>query len=308
MLPDWYTEMPSAAAPEPVRTGRRAGRAVRRALASLGETMAREMAGPQARPDSCLGRVDAHSKVAGAIVLIVAATFVHRLPVLAMMLMGAVVLVLANGVGARRLGRIWLGVPLFSLAMILPASLNVVTDGAPLLTLWCPGPGAHLGLWELPATMTITRPGVAVAARFLLRVLTCVTLAFLLVATTGPDELLHALRRLGMPRAFAMVLTMMHRYIVVLLRAAQEIHLAKLSRSMGGGSLVGEQHWVAAGVGSLFRRTRHLADEVHEAMLSRGYDGDLQVAARPRWRIRDGLLVIVALLFSAALLLANRLL
>jgi cobalt/nickel transport system permease protein len=192
--------------------------------------------------------------------------------------------------------------------MILPACLNIVTDGAPLLTLWRLGPDAHFGPWDLPAAITITTPGLEVAARFLLRVLTCVTLAFLLVATTGPDELLNGLRRLGMPRAFAMVLTMMHRYTVVLLRAAQEIHLAKLSRSMGAVSLSGEQRWVATGMGSLFRRTRHLADEVHEAMLSRGYDGDLQVAAPARWRLRDGLLVNAALLLSAALLLADRLL
>lgn len=306
MLPDWYAESPASVAPQADRAARRTGLMVRRALASLGEAMAREMAGPQTHPDSWLGRFDARGKIAGAIILIVVATLVHRLPVLAMMLVVGVVLSLASGTGPRRLGRIWLGVPLFSLAMILPACLNLVTDGAPLLTLWRPGPDAYLGPWELPAVIAVTRPGVEVAARFLLRVLTCVTLAFMLVATTSPDELLHGLRRLGMPRVFAMVLTMMHRYTVVLLRAAQEIHLAKLSRSMGVVSLAGEQHWVAAGMGSLFRRTRYLADEVHEAMLSRGYDGDLQVAAPARWRLLDGLLVAVALLLSAVALMVDR--
>jgi cobalt/nickel transport system permease protein len=308
MLPEWYNQRAQcsvAAAPWPTA---RAGLALRRAVAAFGEALAREVAGAPSRPGSWLSRLDARSKTAAAVVLIVVVTFLHSLWLIGAMLAVTLTLSLTNGIDGRRLGRVLLGAPLFSLLVILPATLNLVTDGPPLLALWHPGPGARFGPWELPAVIAITRPGVIVAARFLLRVLSCLTLAFLLVATTGPDDLLNGLRRLGMPRAFGMVLTMMQRYVGVLLRAAQEIHLAKISRSIAAGPLRGEQAWVAAGMGSLFRRTRRLAEEVHEAMLSRGYDGDLQVAAPARWGLRDGLLVIAALLLSAALLLADRLL
>ena len=121
----------------------------------------------------------------------------------------------------------------------------------------------------------MTGSGLIVAGRFLLRSLDCVTLAYLLVATTDPAALLGGLRRLGMPRVFGMVLTMAQRYVAVLLRAAEEIHLAKLSRTIAPARLRGEQRWVAAGIGILFRRTHKLAQEVHLAMISRGYDGEL---------------------------------
>ena len=99
--------------------------------------------------------------------------------------------------------------------------------------------------------------------------------------------LLNALRRLGMPRAFGMVLTMAHRYVALILRLAEEIHLAKISRTMCAGSVRSEQRWAAAGIGILFRRTHKLAGEVQNAMISRGYDGDLQVRFRPAISTRD---------------------
>ena len=90
-----------------------------------------------------------------------------------------------------------------------------------------------------------------------------------------------------MPRVFGMVLTMAHRYLAVLLRAAEEIHLAKISRTISAGSMRNEQRWAAAGIGILFRRSHKLACEVHNAMASRGYDGDPQVRFRPAISARD---------------------
>ena len=240
--------------------------------------------------------------------LIVGTTLVHQLAPLGALALAIGAAAFASGVSVRRLARVWLGVPLFSLVVILPAALNLMTEGPALLTLWRLGPGAKLGPWMLPQAITITRPGVVIAARFVLRTVDCATLAFLLVATTEQDVLVNALRRLGMPRGLGMVLAMTQRYLTVLLRAAEQIHLAKLSRGMGDGSLRQEQHWLAAGIGSLFRRTRHLAEEVDEAMLSRGYDGDLQVGAVARLRLLDVMWLAGAAACVGLLILADRLL
>ena len=93
---------------------------------------------------------------------------------------------------------------------------------------------------------------------------------------------------------------------MLLLRAAEEIHLAKVSRTVAAQSLRQEQRWVAAGVGVLFRRTYRLAQEVHLAMVSRGYDGDPQVGPAPAWRLRDGLWLAGACGLFVALLLLDR--
>ena len=80
-----------------------------------------------------------------------------------------------------------------------------------------------------------------------LRATACVCLAMLLAASTSPARLFRGLQGLGVPRVFVMLLGMTERYLAVLLRAAGEIHLAKISRSIAPGRLRQEHSWVAAG-------------------------------------------------------------
>ena len=306
MLPDWYLSTGDLTRERP-RAHRRKRSPVRRALASLAEALAREMSG-SAQSHLWLSRIEPRAKVAGFMVLIFGATFLHGLIPLAVLLACASFAVLASGISPRRLARVWVGVPLFSLAIILPAATNLVTPGTPILAPLHLGPGAKLWSWMLPDAISITKSGLIVAARFLLRTTDCITLAFLLVATTDQAALLNGLRRMGMPRAFGMVLAMMQRYLALLLRAAEEIHMAKLSRTIAAGSVRSEQKWVAAGIGSLFRRTHRLAQETHNAMISRGYDGDIRVGAMPRLRAGDIAYLVGSAAVMAALILTDRLL
>jgi cobalt/nickel transport system permease protein len=280
------------------KTSHRKRNTVRRALAGFGEAIAREMAG-EVRSESRLSRIEPRAKVVGFLVLIVAATLLQGLIPLALLLLGVTAAVLMSGISFRRLGRMWLGVPLFTLAIALPAMLNVVTPGAPAVSLF-----DRIGPWTLP--VSITWNGLIVAGRFLLRSTTCVTLAFLLVSTTDRAALLNGLRRLGMPKAFGMVLSMMQRYLSVLIRSAEEIHLAKLSRTIGEQSLRQEQHWVAAGIGSLFRRTYRLAQETHSAMVARGFDGETRIAPGAGFRPADVMWGAGIVLVVGAFLIIDR--
>jgi cobalt/nickel transport system permease protein len=304
-LPDWYfSSVPDRALGQP-RLRRRASRPVRRALATLGEALARELSTPVR--NSWLARIEPRAKIVGIVALVVGATLLQKVWLLAVFFALALAAAVSVRLTASRLIRIWLGVPLFSLAIILPATLNLVTHGPAVLTLWHFAPGSRFGPWAWPEALTITQTGLIVAGRFVLRSLTCVTLVLALVATTDAAALLNALRRLGMPRVFGMVLTMSHRYLSILLRAAEEIHLAKLSRTITAGPRRREQRWVAAGMGLLFRRTYRLAQEVHEAMLSRGYDGDLQIKPGPGLRPADWVWLSAVALAIAGLALAERL-
>ena len=305
-LPDWYEDTRSECAAKERSKTRGAGLYVRRAVASIGEALARELSGGPP-PESWLSRLEPRAKVAGFVALVFGASLLHEPVVLAGLLGCVTVLMLTSGIAVRRLGRIWLGVPLFNLLIMLPAVTNLVTHGQPLLTLWHIGPGARLGPWPLPDAITVTRPGMAVAGRFLLRSVDCVMLCFLLIATTDSRALMAGLRRLGVPRSFGMVLAMTQRYLSVLLRAAEEVHLSKLSRSIGVGSARREQRWVAAGIGNLFRRAHRLAQEVHNAMLSRGYDGEVRLPLGSRLCITDGVWLIGSIAFVMALIAADRL-
>jgi cobalt/nickel transport system permease protein len=303
MLPDWYLN-PEV---EPLGdSSRRSSRYLRRALARFAEALALDLSTSASRAKGVLSGLDARAKIVGILALIIGVTLVRGLIPLGVVLLAAVILALAGGVGIRRLARLWTGVPIFTAAIALPAITNFVTPGNPVLTILHLPPGASIGPWPLPNALTITDWGLTVAARLLLRATDCVTLAFILVATTDHAALMNGLRRLGMPKVFGMTLSMTQRYIGLLVRAAEELHLAKMSRTISAGPARREQRWVASGIAALFRRTHRLAREVHDAMISRGYDGDLQVRKPPSFRIADGVWLAASVLVAAAIVITDK--
>lgn len=257
--------------------------APRRALGTLLRLIGTLLDDRLATRPGLLQAIDPRAKTPALIGLILVTAFLHTVPGLLAVYGLAVALAVLSRVPARRLFGVWLALPLLSALIALPAALNLVTPGAPV----CPfGHG-----------IAVTAPGCYVVARFALRALAGVTFALLLVATTRPDHLFHGLRALGAPRMAVMLLAMMARYLVVLARAAEEIHLTKLSRAITTGTLRQEQAWVAAGMGALFRRTQALGEDVYLAMLARGYTGETRMldAAPPRprdWGLLAGLLGI----------------
>jgi cobalt ECF transporter T component CbiQ len=306
-LPEWYsTDTDGNSHAADVRTNRNP-LSVRKVLANIGEVLAGELSGAN-RVESWLSDIEPRAKIIGILVMVFGVTLLKDLLPLAILLCLTVMLAVSSKLTLRRMVRLWLGVPLFSAAFILPAVLNIVTPGSAALTLRQFGENAWLGAWHLPSSLTVTSPGLVIAARFILRSIDCITLAAILVSSTESSVMINALRRMGMPRVFGMTLAMMQRYMALILRTAEEIHLAKISRTISSKSVRNEQRWVAAGIGTLFGRTHRLAEEVRQAMVSRGYDGDLQLGSVPSLRLPDFIWIAGVFLVMTGVLLADRLL
>jgi cobalt/nickel transport system permease protein len=308
-LPDWYSIRYEADNLIPEKHMKRPspGHAIRRALGSFAEALAKQLSAANI-PDSWIARINPSTKIIGIIVVIISATLINNLFPLILMLIAAIGITVSAKISRKQISHVWLGVPLFSLAIILPSILNIVVPGHIVAVIWRPEQGSSIGPWHLPETIGITSTGLTAASRFILRVLICVTFTALLTATTRQDALIDGLRRLGMPRIFGMILAMMQRYISVLLQSAEEIHLAKLSRTLDGSSVLKEQRWAAAGIGSLFRRTHRLSEEIHRAMVSRGYDGDIRMLNQTRIRRKDIIWPVICVIFSALMILLDKVL
>ena len=291
-LPEWFGEKPSLAPVAPYAawwSGSVGPRLVRRALYRILEAICRlaeEDGG--ATQGGFLWAVHPGAKLLGFAALLLSVTLVHSFSALLLALSGCVLVALVTRTSPR-LAWAWLGVPLFSAAVVLPASLGWISGGRPVLTLW--------------DSVAVTDAGLIVASRFVLRSLTCVSLVLLLTATTGPGRLLCGLRSLRFPRDIVFLLGMVAHYAVVLLGAAEDIHLAKLSRTVRAGGLRGEQAWVAAGLGALHRRSRAMAEEVHLAMVSRGYRGEARLLGQPPARMADAVFLSACAALSSGLLL-----
>jgi cobalt/nickel transport system permease protein len=150
-------------------------------------------------------------------------------------------------------------------------------------------------------TVTVV-PGFVVSAGWLsflsilLKFALTVSAALLLVATTSFPGVCHALRRLGLPALFVSQLLFLYRYLFVLMEEAMRITRARDTRSFGGRG-AGVRIYVRL-VGVLFLRTVDRAERVYQAMLSRGFRGDIPTLGRSRMAAGD----LVCLAVAAALL------
>jgi cobalt/nickel transport system permease protein len=100
-----------------------------------------------------------------------------------------------------------------------------------------------------------------------------VSTALLLVATTSFPGVCHAFRQLGLPSLFISQLLFLYRYIFVLMEETMRIVRARNMRSYGQSGK-GINIFVRL-VGVLFIRTVERAERVYNAMLSRGFQGDM---------------------------------
>lgn len=155
-------------------------------------------------------------------------------------------------------------------------------------------------LWQW-GWLQITTEGLWVLGSVALKAILSLLLANVLVLTTSVPLLLHALTALRVPPLLVAILASMYRYIAVLIEEFQSMQRAAVSRN-----LMGSNRWkrlvVGNMVGSLFIRTLDRGDRVHQAMLSRGYDGLLPVIATTMSNRRD----VIALTLTALLTLLGQ--
>lgn len=109
----------------------------------------------------------------------------------------------------------------------------------------------------------------------LLRFFLAVTAALILVATTGMDKISMALLRLRVPRVFVIQLLFMYRYLYVLIdefiRAVRAYSLRSFHREG-----IGIKVWGTL-LGQLLLRTIDRGGRIYQAMLCRGFDGQIRL-------------------------------
>jgi len=119
----------------------------------------------------------------------------------------------------------------------------------------------------------------------LLKFVLTVSTTLLLIATTSFPGVCHALRRLGCPSLFVAQLLFLYRYLFVLAEEAMRIVSARDLRSFGGHG-TGLRVFSCI-VGILLIRTVDRAERSYQAMLSRGFEGDIPTLKRSRIAARD---------------------
>ncbi len=211
-------------------------------------------------------RLDPRVKVLGCLGLIVSTALLPDGAWLAYMLSWSLVIALALAAHIQ---------PWFVIKrslLLLPFLMAAVTVAFTL-------PGQII--WRGPWGLAITDNGLVRFVSILLRSWISVQMAVLLTATTRFPDILHALRHLKLPAILVAILAFMYRYLFVLADEAARLLRARAARSArlvgrpGGRSLFWRASVAGSMVGGLFGRSMARSDRVYQAMLARGYQGEL---------------------------------
>ncbi|MCX8011791.1 MAG: cobalt ECF transporter T component CbiQ [Desulfobacterota bacterium] len=184
-------------------------------------------------------------------------------------------------------------IPLFSFFISFPAIFSPFTPGEAWIS---------LKLWGR-VTISITKPGLASAGLFLVRVTTAVSLVVLLSLTTRHFELLRVLQVFRIPRIFIMTIGMCYRYLYLLVEMIENTYCAIKSRVGTRIHYKKGQKLVAWNIASFWRRSYSLNEQVYNAMISRGYTGDVYLLNSWKVKFKDwlwlsGTLIIIFFLIT----------
>ncbi|MEO9240773.1 MAG: cobalt ECF transporter T component CbiQ, partial [Jatrophihabitantaceae bacterium] len=223
--PDWLLSRDVALCPCGCIGKRRKGSYLQKTLTGAADLLRQVMfSDDSSSQPGLLQRLDPRAKVLGLLGLVVAGAFLHSIAALLVLYAGT----LAGAVASRLplsffIKRVWLFVPIFTGIVLLPATLSVVTGGDVVLTLW------H---WH-GHPEGFTSQGLTSAALVVCRVASSISLVVLLTLTTPWTRLLAALRSLGVPRMFILIIGMAYRYLFLLLGVVTDMYQARAARTVG---------------------------------------------------------------------------
>ena len=164
-------------------------------------------------------------------------------------------------------------------------------------------------LWDL----TITDAGLLRFVSIVIRSWLSVQMAILLVAVTEFPKIIHALTHLRVPAILTTIISFLYRYLFVLVDEVIRMLRARQARSAAAPGLRsgGSVRWRAriAGhmAGQLFLRSYERSDRIYNAMLARGYKGELMTIHPHHYQRSDLWIGGLCLLMLVAMQIAGRL-
>lgn len=149
----------------------------------------------------------------------------------------------------------------------------------------------HMAQWHL----AFTREGLAHGLVLGSRVLGAVSIVLLVGFVTPAHEIFRSLAGWRLCRGWLEVATLMYRYVFVLMERAAELGAAQRLR-LGYSSTKRSLDSASVLAGATILSSYDQAVRTHEAMLLRGYTGEMPFGPARSMSKRDGLLAALALL------------
>lgn len=223
--------------------------------------------------------------VAAALLVLAVVTSTHLAPILGIFLLTLSFALLSSGLFFSLFRIAWVSVFMFTGVMSLPALF--LTAGAPLLKLPVVG-------WTLTAT------GLHIFLLLLQRAETAVTITLAVILTTPWPKLLAGLRTLKIPSLVVALIGTTYRYVILLLESALDMMQSRRSRLVGPLPPRERRRLLVSTGGVLFSKSAALSQEVHDAMLARGFRGHTYLLGEETVAPRDWIAIVASALILIA--------
>ena len=240
---------------------------------------------------SLIHRLDARVKLVLAVLFIVATAITPDGAWAAFVLLFALVL------GVTIASQLGVGFVQRRAAVALPFALAAVT-----VVFTTPGPALFTGRvlgWEV----AVTGPGLVRFVSILCKSWLSLQIAVVLTAATPFVDLLQAMRGLRVPKVLVAIARFTYRYTFVIGDEALRMMRARTARSgapggRGGGSIFWRARVTGGMAGNLFLRSIERSERIYDAMVARGYDGEVRSLGHSHLRTPD---LVIGLAFFLAL-------
>jgi cobalt/nickel transport system permease protein len=145
------------------------------------------------------------------------------------------------------------------------------------------------------------RAGWVTAASIFLKFVVSALALLALAATTRLSRVAGALSSLGLPRLLAMQVTILYRYLFLVIDEFERRRRAAEARTVGTIGLAARARLSGSQLAGLFSRSLERAERVSQAMAARGFDGTLPRTPGERFRAADLLFLAAVLALAAGL-------
>ncbi|GAB4423763.1 MAG: cobalt ECF transporter T component CbiQ [Anaerolineales bacterium] len=173
--------------------------------------------------------------------------------------------------------------------------------------------GEPIGDWSIgPLTLVPTDVGLIKFGSILLRSWLSVQAGILLVATTNFPDMIHAFEHLRVPAVLTTIVAFLYRYLFVLtdevfrLLRARQARSATVAGRKSGRSVFWRARVTGNMAGQLFLRSYERSDRIYNAMLARGYTGQLRTLHPHAMRSSDWLFAALSIIVILFLQLTGR--
>lgn len=163
--------------------------------------------------------------------------------------------------------------------------------------------GSLYGITIGSVTIGVTARDVGTALNVFCKSLGAVSCLYFLSLTTPMVETISVLKKTRIPAVFIELMSLIYRFIFVVMETASKIYVAQSSR-WGYASFKTSYHSLGQLLSTVFIKSYHRSQMLHTALMSRCYNGELNVV-EPKYSasVRNVVIIIVVEIFLLAVAL-----